>query len=119
MGKIVALLLSVALFASCSGTVLHPLSLTSEELSLGVHHKNILKWSYGNTSGISFRVYRGAASGGPYKLIAGGGGGIVNPTYTDSNVVSGNTYYYVVTAYCKACSTKESKYSNEAFGTIP
>jgi hypothetical protein len=41
------------------------------------------------------RVYRSRTSGGPYDLIADG---LIGTTHGDGNVVSGTTYYYVVSA---------------------
>jgi fibronectin type 3 domain-containing protein len=40
-------------------------------------------------------VKRAIASGGPYTVIASG---LATPTYTDSAVTIGTTYFYVVTA---------------------
>ncbi len=38
-------------------------------------------------------------------------------TYTDQTILSGNTYYYVVTALTSA--GYESRYSNEAAAPVP
>jgi glycosidase len=60
-----------------------------------------------------YEVYRGDAAGGPYEKIAN----VVAPTteYSDWNVTTGATYYYVVLA--ADTSFNKSGYSNEAEGT--
>ncbi|MBE9507470.1 MAG: alpha-amylase, partial [Chloroflexi bacterium] len=60
-----------------------------------------------------YEVYRGDGSGGPYAKIAD----VLAPTtgYTDWNVATGSTYYYVVLA--TDTSFNQSDYSNEAEGT--
>lgn len=58
----------------------------------------------------SYNVYRSNKSGGGYVLI-----GLVaaaTPSYTDSNVTAGTTYYYVVTAL--NLWSRESGWSDEA-----
>jgi beta-galactosidase len=45
----------------------------------------------------TYNLWRAAASGGPYTLLAGNIGG-VNLGYADNNVTNSTTYYYVVTA---------------------
>lgn len=65
----------------------------------------------------SYNIYRGAQSGGPYTAI----GSANDPTaqaYTDSTVVSGVTYYYVVTSYAASVDA-ESIDSNEIQVIIP
>ena len=60
-----------------------------------------------------YEVYRGDAIGGPYDKIAD----VLAPTteYTDWNVASGSTYYYVVLA--ADTSFNKSGYSNEVEAT--
>ncbi|MGZ4788258.1 MAG: fibronectin type III domain-containing protein, partial [Terriglobales bacterium] len=65
----------------------------------------------GDPTMYGYEVLRGSQSGGPYTLIAT----ITSATYTDSNVISGTTYYYVVRAI--DLSYNRSDYSNEANGT--
>lgn len=73
-----------------------------------------LNWD-ASSSVIGYNVYRGTISGGPYaKLNSSIDGG---PSYTDSNVSSGDTYYYVVTSVDS--SNSESAYSNQVSVTIP
>lgn len=76
-------------------------------------HTVQLSWTASTTPGVTYNVYRSATSGAGYSLIAGG----VTPLmYTDTNVVSGSTYYYVTTAFD---GTSESTYSNQASAVIP
>jgi fibronectin type 3 domain-containing protein len=58
---------------------------------------------------ISYRIYRGTASGGPYTLLTTLGPAAT--TYTDGTVVAGTTYYYVIVSV--NASAVESPYSNE------
>jgi len=71
----------------------------------------VLGWTASTSTVAGYNVYRATVSGGPYtrvnpSLVAGLG-------FTDTNVVSGTTYYYRVTAVDS--SGNESVYSNEAF----
>ena len=61
------------------------------------------------TNLVSYIVYRTTTSGGPYELRAWG---LTASYYSDPSVVSGTTYYYVVTVINE--SSMESEYSNEA-----
>jgi PKD repeat protein len=72
-----------------------------------------LNWTH--TGAVSYNVYRGTISGGPYL-------GIANTTstyslYLDTNVVAGTTYYYVVRP--AALNGNELCQSNEASVTVP
>jgi hypothetical protein len=58
----------------------------------------ILEWTQAKPAQgpiASYSIYRGTSSGGPYQKIASG---VTNPAFTDYNVSSGKTYYYVVMA---------------------
>lgn len=78
-------------------------------------HAVTLNWTHSVTPSVTnYKVYRGSVSGGPYTLIATLD--YVN-TWEDTNVSSGATYYYVVTALDGVGN--ESVYSNEAQSTIP
>ena len=74
-----------------------------------------LSWTASVSPVIGYNIYRSNTSGGPYAKL----NGTVNSstTYTDTNVLSGYTYYYVTTAV--DVQLNESAYSNEAFATIP
>src|ERR1700688_3997413 len=65
-------------------------------VSVVAPHTVSLRWSPSTSSNISsYNVYRGTANGGPYSLLKNS----LSPTaYTDANVQSGSTYYYVTTA---------------------
>jgi fibronectin type 3 domain-containing protein len=64
---------------------------------------------------VGYNVYRGSVSGGPYTLLNSTPNG--NLSYTDTTVVGGQTYFYVVTAV--DASGNESVVSNEATVVIP
>jgi hypothetical protein len=78
-------------------------------------HSVNLSWNPSTSGAVGYNVYRGNTSGGPYTEI--------NPTldpsttYTDSTVLSGQTYYYVSTAL--DASGVESGFSNQVKATIP
>jgi hypothetical protein len=80
--------------------------------STGLHVVS-LSW-VGSTGATAYKVYRGIASGGPYTLLASPG---TTTTYTDTTVVSGSTYYYVVTAIDSKGAA--SPYSNQSQAVIP
>ncbi|MHA2856974.1 hypothetical protein ACXZ7E_23435 [Paenibacillus lautus] len=76
-------------------------------------NKNVvLHWSSSVNAATSFNIKRATVSGGPYTII----GSVTGNTYsyTDSNVMNGTTYYYVVTAITAAGVSGDS---NEAFAT--
>jgi hypothetical protein len=85
----------------------------SATITVAAPHKVTLTWAASSTSGVSYNVYRGTTSGGPYALLASG---VAFTSYTDTNVQSGTTYYYVTTA---VDSSGQSSYSNEAQIVIP
>jgi hypothetical protein len=60
---------------------------------------------------ISYKVKRSSTSGGPYTTIATG---VTGTTYANSGLITGNTYYYVVSA---VNSGGESPNSNQASAT--
>jgi hypothetical protein len=77
-------------------------------------HTVDLSWS-ASSGAVGYNVYRGTVSGGPYTMI---NSSLDSTTaYTDSTVVSGQTYYYVATAV--DASSNESGYSNQATAVIP
>ena len=61
-----------------------------------------------------YSVYRGTVSGGPYALLASA---IATASFTDTTVVSGQTYYFVVTD--SDLTGQESTYSNEVPAVVP
>jgi hypothetical protein len=79
-----------------------------------VQHSVDLTWSASPTA-VGYNVYRGTISGGPYAMINSGLDGTT--AYTDSTVVSGQTYYYVATAV--DADSNESAYSNQTQVVVP
>ena len=80
--------------------------------SLGLHVVS-LTWAPSTSPVTGYKVYRGTASGGPYTLLQALG---AVTSYTDTTVLSGQTYYYVVTSVNS--SNVESSYSNQAQAVI-
>jgi hypothetical protein len=75
----------------------------------------VLRWKASTTPGVKYNVYRGPFFGvHPEKLNSAPIDGL---TFTDANVESGATYYYVVRAINAA--GEESVESNELGVTIP
>ncbi|WP_068783789.1 fibronectin type III domain-containing protein [Paenibacillus phocaensis] len=85
-----------------------PMNLTA---SAG-NQKVVLNWTSTGANGTSVNVKRSLVAGGPYTTIATVTG--TTYTYTDTNVLNGTTYYYVVSAVGAA---GESANSNEALAT--
>lgn len=67
-----------------------------------------LNWSQG-AGETGFEVYRGTAAGGPYQFVSLRPANAV--TYTDTGLVGGTTYYYIMRA---VSATAASAVSNEA-----
>jgi len=68
-----------------------PMNLTATATSGQV----VLTWTASSSSGVTnYNVKRSPSSGGPYTII----GSTPSTTYTDTNVMNGTTYYYVVSA---------------------
>ncbi|HET7106124.1 MAG TPA: choice-of-anchor D domain-containing protein [Candidatus Acidoferrum sp.] len=75
-------------------------------------HSVALSWNPSDSSVIGYRVYRDDGSGySPISAV------ISDLSYTDSDVISGSTYTYVVTAVDAAGD--ESVYSNIATAVVP
>ena len=81
----------------------------------GVVHSAALSWTASTSVVAGYNIYRGTVSGGPYTLI--NTSPVTLLTYTDSNVVAGQTYFYVTTAVDG--SGIESVFSNEVQAAIP
>ena len=78
-------------------------------------HNVSLSWIDSDSSLAGYNVYRGSVSGGPYSRINSALES--TPSYSDTSVAAGQTYYYVTTAVDG--SGTESGYSNEAQAVIP
>jgi hypothetical protein len=73
-----------------------------------------LTWSPSTTIDVAgYDVYRGLISDGPYTMLTT----TAATTYTDTDVQSGQTYYYALTAVDS--NNDESAYSTAASATIP
>ena len=79
------------------------------------NHLAALSWNSVGSPAVGYFIYRGTTSGGPYARMNSAAD--ANTTYTDSAVVAGQSYYYVVTAVDS--NSVESSYSNEVSATIP
>jgi len=77
----------------------------------GSTHQVSLAWS-DSTSGVTYNIYRGVAQGGESLYATGQ----PSASYTDTNVVSGTTYWYYVTAVLNG---DESAGSNEISAAVP
>src|SRR6202522_3795141 len=82
-----------------------PLNLTAT----GGNQQVSLAWT-ASTGATSYNVKRAATNGGPYATVASP----ADPSYTDTTVTNGTTYYYVVTA---VSASGESANSNQASAT--
>lgn len=83
---------------------------------VNVTHSATLNWTASTSSNVvGYNIYRGTASGGPYTKLTSSPTALTS--YTDNNVVSGQTYYYVATAVDS--SSNESGYSNQSQAVIP
>lgn len=77
-------------------------------------HSVQLNWNASSSSGLSgYRVYRSTVSGGYYAMLSSPSG----TSFTDNNVQSGATYYYVVAALNS--SGQQSPYSNQVTAVVP
>ncbi|MBR0597516.1 Kelch repeat-containing protein [Sinanaerobacter chloroacetimidivorans] len=86
-------------------TPTQPLNLTA----IGGNSKVDLSWG-SVADATSYNVKRSTTPGGPYTTISN----VTGTSYTDTDVVNGTTYYYVVTA---VSAGGESANSNEASAT--
>jgi hypothetical protein len=81
-------------------------------------HSVLLSWTPTQTQGVTitdFNVFRATTTGGPYTAIGHTASGITT-NFTDSNVVAGGTYFYVVAA---VAGSEQSADSNEAKAVVP
>jgi hypothetical protein len=92
-----------------------PSTVTLSGSGLQSAHSVSLSWAASTSAVVGYNIYRGSQSGGPYTLINTS----LQPgtTYSDTNVQSGSTYFYVVTAV--DASSQESAFSNESAAVIP
>jgi len=94
------------------------LSLLLASVAIASAHSVDLTWTWSQGDGVAatgFHVERSLVSGGPYAVIAT----VSDPAvmaYSDATVLSGLTYYYVVTAFNDG---GDSAPTNEAAAIIP
>ena len=84
-------------------------SLGSTCLTSSGLHVVTLNWTAGGSNVIGYKVYRSSNSGGPYTALQTVG---AVTTYTDTTVITGQTYYYVITSLDNTGA--ESAFSNQA-----
>jgi hypothetical protein len=83
---------------------------------LGDPHSVSLRWVASPSSDVAgYKVYRGTAPSGPYKVL--NTSLVTGTSYTDTGVKSGLTYYYTVRAANRG--GQESPGSNESKVVIP
>ena len=101
---------------------------TAQVEAIVVDHTVVLKWTAStdvtctgtpvvctpNSDPIAYNVLWSNTNGGPYSVL----GSTTALTYMDLDVVSGNTYYYVVVAV-DTVNGAQSGYSNQVSATIP
>jgi len=92
-----------------------PLLISLSGSGIAVQHSVDLAWNASTSTVAGYYVYRGTQTGGPYTGLNS------TPTtglaFTDATVVSGQSYYYVVTAVTS--DGMESAYSTEVSSAIP
>jgi autotransporter-associated beta strand protein len=96
--------------ATATPTALVPVAPTNLTAT-AINSQIVLAWN-SVTSATGYQLLRSTATGGPYSTIATG---LTTTSSTDSSVLSGLTYYYVVAA---ANAGGTSAWSNQASATI-
>jgi hypothetical protein len=81
----------------------------------GNPHTVTLNWTTSVTPNVTYNVYRGAASGGPYTKL--NSSPIAGSSYLDSTALAGQKYFYVATAVNS--NNDESAYSAPAQAVVP
>jgi mannan endo-1,4-beta-mannosidase len=76
-------------------------------------HSVALNWNASTTAGVTYNLYRGTATGGPYSSLQTA---LSTTSATDAAVKASTKYFYVVRA---ANSAGESANSNEIEADIP
>lgn len=103
---------SISFLSNASDSVVKQ-SLTGDGTQSGSYTVG-LSWDPSTSTVNGYNLYRGTKSGGPYSRL---NSALLSETsYTDANVQSGATYYYVSTA---VVSNLESAYSNQTTAVIP
>jgi hypothetical protein len=90
-------------------------TLSGTGVAAQVNHTIALNWGASSSSVAGYNIYRSSVSGASYaKVNSSLVGGF---SFTDSNVQTGQTYYYVATSV--DASGNESVYSNEVPAIVP
>jgi hypothetical protein len=99
-----------------NGAALTGVNFTATAVPVPVSHTVTLSWIASvSPNVIGYNVYRATSSGGPYAKVNGSPVGAT--TYLDSNVSSGQSYFYVATTVDS--SNHESAYSTQATAIVP
>lgn len=101
------------LFTSASASAAE--SVTGTGLAAAPQYTVDLSWNASTSKVNGYNIYRGSKSGGPYAKINSSLD--AGTTYTDKNVATSTTYYYVTTAVNS--SGQESSYSNQVQVIVP
>ena len=78
-------------------------------------HSVVLSWTGGASGTNGYHAYSSTVSAGPFVRMTSTR--LSSPSYTDTSVQTGRTYYYVVTAVNS--SNQESAYSSEVTAIVP
>jgi Abnormal spindle-like microcephaly-assoc'd, ASPM-SPD-2-Hydin/Immunoglobulin I-set domain len=78
-------------------------------------HTVTLNWTPSGSNATGFNAYSSPVAGGPYTKLTSAP--LSTPNFTDDNVKSGQTYYYVVTSV--GGNNQESVYSKPVTAVIP
>jgi Abnormal spindle-like microcephaly-assoc'd, ASPM-SPD-2-Hydin len=98
--------------ASNGGSITIPVTGTGVTAAQAV----TLRWQASTSTGvIGYYIYRSTVSGGPYTKVAASL--IAGTSYSDTNVISGTEYYYVVTSLGE--NGIESTYSAQVTASVP
>jgi hypothetical protein len=81
--------------------------------SSGLHVVSVTWTPSGSSNVTNYKVYRSTTSGGPYALVQMVG---AVSSFNDTTVLSGTTYFYVITALDNTGA--ESGYSNETRAAV-
>jgi hypothetical protein len=98
-----------------NGTGAGAVALSGTGVAPQVNHTVALNWGASTSSVTGYNVYRSSVSGSSYaKINSSLVGGV---SFNDSNVQTGQTYYYVATSV--DANGNESVYSNEVPAVVP
>ena len=89
--------------------------LTGNGTQQQVQHSVDLSWDASTDPVVGYNIYRGTHSGGPYSKV--NSSPQAGTSYTDGNVQSGLTYFYVATSV--DTNSQESSYSNQVTVAVP